>query len=274
MQEDIPEELRQIEMDGKRPMGRGRFFPLHVVRSCESRDLNELAYQAQEASVPGALYEEDSRLGLLRYSLPHIPGHEYLIAADPGTGNVPRRNAACVVVYDITGFPLMEGTKAEMVAFAWVSGNGRYEAFEQQFKTWWEYYGCGMNAAIETTGPQKSLAEYAFTLGLNGQQMLIEPIDMSGNRKNEAIQAAIQLYQRGLFRTPFVRGMRGQLVGFDLPDTKIAQDIVSAIITAAAWLRRWRLWNLFDNTEGDDRTPDDDWEPDRIRPILEARPRR
>ena len=276
MREDIPEELRLTEMDGKRPMGRGRFFPLHVVRSCESRDLNELAFQAQDANVPGALYEEDSRLGVLRYSIPAIPGHEYLIAADPGTGNVPRRNAACVVVFDITGFPLMEGSRAEMAAFAWVSGNGTYHAFEHQFKTWWEYYKCGMNAALETTGPQKSLAEYAFTLGLSGHQMLIEPMDMSGNRKNEALQAAIQLYQRGLFRTPFVRGMRNQLVGYDLPDTKLAQDIVSAIATASAWLRKWRIWNLFDQLDDDDdsREPDETWQPDVERPQMSERPRR
>jgi len=281
MMEDIPEELRTIEMDGARPMGRGQFFPLHVVRNCESRDLNELAYQAQEAKVPGALYEENSRLGVLRYALPAIPGHEYLIVGDPGTGNFPRRNAGVVLVFDITGFPLQEGSVAELVAFAWVNGNGKYHNFEVQFKTWWEYYRCGMNASLETTGPQKSLAEYAFTLGLGGQQMLIEPMDMSGNKKNEALQAAIQIYQRGLLRTPFIRGMRNQLVGYVLPDTKIAQDIVSAMMVAAAWLRKWRIWNLFDaqGVEDDNRDPNDDWEPGEDeglirRPRIDSRPRR
>ena len=282
MMEDIPEELRTIEMDGARPMGRGEYFPLHVVRSCESRDLNELAYQAMLAETPGALYEETSRLGVLRYSLPYIPGHEYLIVGDPGTGNVPRRNAGVIMVFDITGFPFQEGSVAKMAAFAWVSGQGKYHNFEQQYKTWWQYYNCSLNAALETTGPQKSLGEYAFTLGLGGEQMLVEQMDMSGNKKNEALQAAIQIYQRGLFQTPFIRGMRNQLVGYTLPDNKLAQDIVSALMVAAAWLRRWRIWNLFDQAAAEAQSAEhlaDGWEDagdDQViaRPRIDSRPRR
>lgn len=276
MMEDIPEELRLVEMDGARPMGRGRFFPLQVVRACEDRSLNDLAHAAATAGVKGALYEDDSRKGLLRYGLPYVPGHEYVIVGDPGTGNVPRRNAGCIMVFDITGFPMQEGSVAQMVAFAWVSGNGEYTAFEHQYKSWWEYYRCGMNAALEATGPQKSFAEYAFTLGLQGQTMLVEGMDMSGNKKNEALQAAIQVFQRGLITLPFIRGARNQLVGYDLPDTKLAQDIVSTFMTAAAWLRKWRIWNLFDHQEGDDREPGDEWEPpaESFRPKHQGRAKR
>jgi hypothetical protein len=280
MREDIPEELRTVEMDGARPVGRGIYFPLGIVRNCESRDQNELAYQASQAGVVGALYEESSRLGVLRYSLPRIPGHEYLIVGDPGTGNVPRRNAGVVLVYDITDFPYYEGSQAVMVAFAWINGNGSYYNFEHQYKTWWEYYNCQFTAALETTGPQKSLEEYAFTLGLNGQRMLIEPMDLSGNKKNEALQAAIQLYQRGLFVHPFIRGLRNQLVGYSLPDTKLAQDLVSAVMVAAAWLRKWRIWNLFDHQAANDDSREmtgSNWVPQNgvtERPKIIERPRR
>ena len=260
MMEDIPEELRAIEMDGNRPMGRGRFFPVNVVQTAEDASINELIQAAVKAKTPGACYEESPRLGVAKFSLPAVPGHEYLIAGDPGTGNPPRRNAGVIGVFDITGFPGEFGSKAELVAFSWVTGNGRYDAFVEQYKTWWEYYHCQLSNVIECTGPQKSFSEYAFTLGLDGQQMLIEGMDLSGNKKNEALQALIQLFQRGMLRIPFIRGMRNQLIGYDLPDTKLAQDIVSMMMVAAAWLRTWRIWGHdVDENELDEDDPYYGW---------------
>ena len=275
MEEDIPEEIRAVEMEGQRPTGRGLYFPLHVVQSCEDWTINDLVYDAVEASVPGAVYEESSRVGVTRIARPYLPMHEYLIVGDPGTGNLPRRNAGVILVFDITGFPFDSGSKADLVAFAWVSGNGRYKNFEVQYKTWWEYYRCGLCAALESTGPQKSYAEYAFTIGLRGQQMLVEETDMSGNKKMEALQAAIQIMQRGLFKIPFIRGMRTQLTAYELPDDKLAQDIVSALMVAAAWLRRWRIWNMVDGEPEQAENADVlEAETEYSRSRLDARPQR
>jgi len=242
MYADIPEEIRAVEMDGERPIGRGVFFPLHVIQACEDASLNDMCHRATEDGQAGFVYEEDVRHGLLRYQLPYVPGREYLVVGDPGLGNPPHRNAGAIGVFDITGMPYTPGSEAVLVAFAWVAGHGRYEPFEHQFKTWWEYYRCGFNSALESTGPQKSFSEYAFTMGLQGQEMWVDGIDMSGNKKNEALQATIQLFQRGKIRIPFSRSMRNQLVSYILPDTKIAQDIVSMFMTAAAWLRQYRFW--------------------------------
>jgi hypothetical protein len=246
MREEIPEEIRAVEMDGARPLGRGEYFPLHVVELCEDATINDIVHRAtvdnEGKKGHGFLYEENPRHGLTRFQMPYRPNREYLIAGDPGLGNLPRRNAGAIGVFDVTGFPYTPGSKAEMVAFAWVSGGGRYEPFEIQYKTWWEYYRCAFNAALESTGPQKSYSEYAFTMGLQGQEMWVEGIDMSGNKKNEALQASIQLFQRGKFRIPFIRGMRNQLVSYHLPDTKLAQDLVSMVMTAAAWLRNFKFW--------------------------------
>lgn len=249
MMEDIPEEIRAVEMDGNRPMGRGRFFPISVVQSCEDASINDIARAAVLAGTPGAVYEESPRLGVAKFSLPAIKGHDYLIVGDPGTGNPPKRNAGVIGVFDITGFPGEFESKAKLVAFSWVTGNGRYDAFVEQYKGWWQYYHCQLSSAVESTGPQKSFAEYAFTLGMSGQQMMIEAMDLSGNKKNEALQALIQLFQRGLMEIPFIRGMRNQLVGYDLPDTKLAQDIVSMMMCAAQWLRTWRIWGNNDDEE-------------------------
>jgi hypothetical protein len=245
MREEIPEELRAIEMDGVRPLGRGEYFPLHVVQMNEDTTINDTVHRATLEPYgrrEGFVYEETPRHGLIRYQLPYLPHREYLIAGDPGTGNLPRRNAGAIGVFDITGFPYVPGSVAKLVAFAWVSGGGRYEPFEIQYKTWWEYYRCGFNAALESTGPQKSYAEYAFNMGLQGQEMWITGIDMSGNRKKEALQATIQIFQRAKFRIPLIRGMRSQLIGYTLPDAKIAQDLVSMLMTAAAWLRSYKFW--------------------------------
>ena len=260
MVDGIPEELRAIEMDGNRPMGRGRFFPVSVVSACEDESINELAKAAVAMRVPGAVLEESPRLGVAKLALPAVHGHDYLLAGDPGTGNPPKRNAGVIGVFDITGFPGEFGSKARLVAFAWITGNGHYEAFVEQYKAWWEYYHCQLSSTVESTGPQKSFAEYAFTLGLSGQQMMIEEQDLSGNKKNEALQALIQLFQRGLIEIPFIRGMRSQLIGYDLPDTKLAQDIVSMLMIAAAWLRTWRIWGYNDSDdELDEDDPNYEW---------------
>ena len=250
MTEDIPEEVRAVEMDGQRPMGRGRFFPLHVVKSCENAETNDLVHRETQELVPafGFIHEADPRLGVTKLQMPAIQGRDYFIVGDPGTGDPPKRNAGVIGVFDITGFPDGFGSKARLVAFSWVYGHGKYDAFVEQYKNWWQYYRCGTQSALEATGPQKSFAEYAFTIGLDGQRMLIEEMDLSGNKKNEAIQALIQLFNRGLIEIPFIRGMRSQLTGYDLPDTKLAQDIVSMLMTGAAWLRTWRLWG-YDETE-------------------------
>jgi hypothetical protein len=263
MQEDIPEEIRAVEMDGVRPMGRGRFFPLHVIKACEDASLNDLVHRqtTEEDPDPGFVYEETPRLGLIKYQTPAIPYHDYLIVGDPGTGNPPKRNAGAIGVFDITGFPDDFESKAQLVAFSWVYGNGRYDAFVEQYKSWWEYYHCDMQAALEATGPQKSFGEYAFTMGLSGQRMLVEEMDLSGNKKNEALQACMQLFNRGLWHLPFIRGMRTQLTGYDLPDTKLSQDIVSMLMTGAAWLRKWRIWghDSVDMSRSPDDDEDDGW---------------
>lgn len=242
MMEDIPEEVRRVEMDGERPMGRGEYFPLHVIQACENAELNDMIHRATEQKVTGAVYDESPRLGLTRFQMPVVPWHEYLIVGDPGTGNAPKRNAGAIAVFDITGFPDEFESKVQMVAFAWVSGGGEYDAFVEQYKSWWEYYKCSLNAVLEGTGPQKGFADYAFTMGLDGQRMIVEEMSLAGNVKNESLQALVQLFQRGLIEMPFIRGARNQLTGYTLPDSKIAQDIVSMMMCMARWIKTWRLW--------------------------------
>ena len=79
--------------------------------------------------------------------------------------------------------------------------------------------------------------------------MIVEEMDLSGNKKNEALQALVQLFQRGLISIPFIRGMRNQLSAYALPDTKLAQDIVSMLMCAGRWVKMWRLWGLDESRE-------------------------
>jgi hypothetical protein len=260
MIEDIPEEIRVVEMDGQRPMGRGEYFPLHVVMSNEDAALNDMVHRAVRDKTRGCVYEESPRLGLMRYQKPHVPWHEYLIVGDPGTGNPPHRNAGCIGVFDITGFPDEFESRIELVAYAWVYGGGRYDNFVTQFKTWWEYYRCGLNTVVESTGPQKGFGDYAFTLGLQGPRMPVEEMDLSGQKKGEALQATIQLFQRGLLRIPFIRSMRTQLTGYTLPDKKIPQDIVSMLMCMGRWIKQWRLFGEDPGALPDEYT--DEWPED------------
>jgi len=249
MRAELPEALAAVEMDGDRPMGTGEIFPLSLIGACESPDIIDLAEAAMKNKVAGAIHDHDMRLGTYRFSLPPVPGHEYLIVGDPGTGIPPKRNAGVVMVLDITDFP---EHPASMAACAWIAGNGKYAPFVEQYKAWYTAYHCTLTAALEATGIQKTFAEYVLILGLSGETMYIEEIDLTGNRKNNAIQAAIQLFFRKLWVIPFMKGLRRQLTNYKLPDKNIPQDLVSCLTCAALWLKNWRIWGEPERQESEE----------------------
>jgi hypothetical protein len=136
-----------------------------------------------------------------------------------------------VIVLDITGFPQYPVT---MRMFHWVYGGGSYMPFLSSFKTAMNLYR-PVGAAFDATGAQKAMDELAFSDV--GEGILVEGMNLAGRK--QAYHNAIKLImQRGLLRYPYIRGLRRQLAQYAFPDTKLSQDIVSALQIAGGWMRR------------------------------------
>lgn len=231
MREALPDELRAVEMEGERPMGTCQEFARAVIEQCQDRSLNRMVRDGIEEKKKGFAYSEAPLVGCYQFMLPRQRNREYLVVGDPGQGDPPNRNAGVVLVLDITGFPTHSAT---MVMFHWVFGHGSYLPFLSSFKTAMNYYK-PVGAAFEATGSQKAMDELAFSDV--GEGILVEGMNLVA--KKMAYHNAIKLImQKGLLKYPFIRGLRRQLAQYEFPDSKLRQDIVSALQIAGGWLRR------------------------------------
>jgi len=235
----IPEDQWGQMLEGDKPEGVGTHFSTDSVSACEDWEMNRWAqYHLLEKSVPtpGWVVEEISSSGCIHWERPPENGQHYLLVGDPGQGNPPHRNAGVVMVWDISDFPK---NPARLVFFKWVFGNGSYDPFKVAYKYAWDVFR-PVEAVIDNTGTQK----------LWDEQILLDMgiwatgLDFSGQKKGMLV-AAIQQVQRGLYRWPFIQGLRSQLVSYDIAlDTatgKLSQDIVSVILMTS-WHLRGYLW--------------------------------
>lgn len=235
----IPEDQQAQMLDGKKPEGAGEHFSAEQVKACEDWELNRWAqYHLLEKEVPspGWAVEETMGAGCIHWESPPENGRQYLVAGDPGQGNPPHRNAGCILVFDVSGFP---EEPAALVYFKWIYGNGSYDPFKIAYKYVWDTYR-PVDALVDSTGTQKLWDEQIFlNMGIWATGM-----DFSGQKAGMLI-AAIQMVQRQLFRWPFIQGLRTQLVRYNLsddtPSKKIPQDIVVVILMVAWYLRNY-LW--------------------------------
>lgn len=232
----IPPDQQAALMDAEKPLGAGEHFNLQTVSQCEDMELNRnIQYHLLEKDVPskGWRYEEAPGVGCVHYEKPQENGRQYLLIGDPGQGNPPKRNAAVVIVLDITGFP---NNPCEVVYFDWVFGHGSYEPFKASYSFAWKKYR-PINALVDNTGTQALWDEQIF---LN-MGIWVDGVNFSG-LKNAMLTSLIQLIQRQKIRFPYIQGFRSQLIGYSIAkDNKIAQDIVAALMMGAFYLRR-QLW--------------------------------
>lgn len=214
-------------LEAGRPKGRGEFFSRAALNLCHDPTLDEVMLKWGN-NKPGFIHEVEPRIGTHRWEIPPRPGRDYLEIADPGYANPPNRNSPVIGVWDITEFP---EKPAQLVVFRWVFGNADPWNWINPFIAYMKAYNA--HAAFDSTGLQTGYDQLVFAM----KGLLVERINMGGNKKMLALNSATMLISRGLLRWPRIEHLETQMLNYKLPDTKIRQDIVSMICMTASWLR-------------------------------------
>ena|GEM_PF-1147752 len=224
---DTPEEDVPTYIECEWPEVRGRLLPARHYDNCESVEMMEQMDDLIEHGVMGADYQEVERIGCVRWELPYEDGHVYITAGDPGSGNPPKRGSGVVMSWDVTAEP------AELVYLDWVYGNGSIGPWMTSFKYGLEKYPG--HSGFDTTGTQKYMDELVF----EREGIIVEPLNFRRDKFGFLNALRMVLELRGM-SFPFIRGMKSQARKYDLPDDKIAQDLVACLMMSAWMIRPLR----------------------------------
>jgi hypothetical protein len=226
-------------LTGKRPEGRGTYFPIPVVEACSSKSLSASLADAMNAFPEQCEMQTIAQLGTYYYKMPKRDGRIYFLVGDPGTGAPPARNAYVVMVLDVT--EAGEGKPATLVALSWGNGGGRIEPFTEQVIDWIKYYR-PIFAGVDSTGPQKNTAEIVSLDRIYGKGLSVNelsPMDFSGSKRYTYLGSLRIILEAGLILWPHVcKGIGSQLKNYDPivdrnPNAKLAQDLVATLAMAA-----------------------------------------
>ena len=232
-----PEQLRQFELllgddpvkidqylHGKRPMGEGIEFSENLLKKCWDETLDSIMVEALSRQDESFIYTKDPgrKADCIHWEMPAEKDRIYYVVGDPGTGGPPARNAPCVMVFDVTGYP---DAPATLRAFWWGNGAGKYEPFLNKMHQYMAQYHC-MFGGYDSTAGQKVLSETSFS-ALNN----MIPVDMGGSKKKSYITLFKLAMDRNRLKLPIgIKGMNYQLLKYRLPDDKLPQDIVATFL--------------------------------------------
>jgi hypothetical protein len=224
MMQNIPAEDVPIYMDCQWPDISGRLLPVRHYDACESIELEVEMKDLLDNHRIGANKEEKFRVGVIKWELPYEDDHYYVVVGDPGTGNPPKRNAGVVMAWDATVDP------AEMVYFDWVYGYGSINPWLHSFKYAVEKYP-GVKG-FDSTSTQKYMSDIVF----EREGIDVEPLNFSRDKWGY-LNALRMVLERQLIAFPVIPGMRAQFTRYDLPDDKLAQDLIAGLMMSAWMLR-------------------------------------
>lgn len=238
--QDMTPEEKQVEIQADFPEYTGTDFSPAMVDTCEDRTLNQELMDMIEARTPGADTMSFDKIGMVKFVMPVIDGHQYIMSGDPGTGNPPYRNSPCIMVWDVTAKPYT------LVYFDWVFGGGSYKPFFNKFQWALSYYK-PIFSCFDSTGTQKAMQELYF----EDRGLFVEGLNMQGE-KSGMLNAAKILMQRGDLRFPYIRGFRLQLLNYKQEeDKKQNQDLVMTLAMAAWKMRALSYADAEDIADGD-----------------------
>jgi hypothetical protein len=235
MEADYTDEMVDVELLGMFPEYGVTTFPRVHVDACTRQELNDamtIAIRPEKGKkpTPGWATEEHPRHGITKFEMPPEERGVYLLAGDPGTGDPPKRNAACVMVIRVDRKPW------RVVYFDWVYGRGSYNPFLSSFKYAMEKYA-PVYKGIDTTGPQKALDELAF----ENEGIVVDGINFASD-KQALLNALSIAVTNHWFEWPIIKGLLFQMRHYRREDdTKAAkqpQDIVMTL-GIAAFLARY-----------------------------------
>lgn len=223
IRDNVPPGLEGMWLKGERPPRVGREFSDQILGACwDMGQISEMRKDVNRGEVV------DGRSGVVYFSEPRKQGGAYILVGDPGVSAPPARNAPVIMLFDVTDFPRHP---ARIAAFWWGDGRGKYEPFLQQFDDLCTKYAVPPDyRGYDSTGTQKAIAELAFAQG----ESAVIPMDFSGSKKQMYLSALKLIMGKGKLKIPYeVWGIRDQLQKYQLPDSKMPQDIVSCLAMGA-----------------------------------------
>ena len=242
-------------LTGKRPEGRGTYFPKPVVEMCSSKSLSANILNGVKNGDSNYEMQQMAQLGAYFFKTPRRDGRLYFLLGDPGTGAPPARNAYVVMVVDVTDAG--EGKPATLVAMSWGNGGGRIEPFVDQVIEWIKYYH-PIIAGVDSTGPQKNTAEIISLDRIYGKNFSVSsltPMDFSGGNRMKYLSSLRIILEQGKILWPHISiGIGSQLKNYDPivdrnPNAKLAQDLVATLAMVAYAIHT--QYGIFDTEEGD-----------------------
>jgi hypothetical protein len=213
-----------------------------MIEQCTDEGLNVIMEAELEKGTKGFRMETAPKCGVILWEMPPDDGRFYMVIGDPGQGDPPYRNAPCIGVWDFTGFPEQP---AVLRAFWWGFGGGSYQPFLQTMYRFAEKYK-SVDNAFDATGTQKMMDELVF----ERDNFIVVGLNLAGYK--HVYNTSLKLFMdEELIKYPDIVGIRSQLGNYRLPDTKIAQDVVSMMSMTAGYLRKFYYVDADEEDEED-----------------------
>jgi hypothetical protein len=225
------DESKRVYMLAGKPIGGGEHFSAESLKKCKSDELNSAMETGIKHKIPGFSLLRADRVGIHEWLLPPEHGKNYLVVADPGYGNPPKRDSPVILVFDYTDFP---DVPAHLVGFKWVFGMRSPEPWLAAYQELVVRYGAFMSNAFDSTAGQAGYER--LVPALNNIQAV--GIQMNGNNKFVFLNHLKRFVARGMLKFPDIPAIFIQLSRYKMPDTNLNQDIVAALFVAAAWLEQ------------------------------------
>lgn len=239
----IPERERDRFITGRRPEGRGTYFPKAIVEPCESSVLSEQLLEKVNKGEKGYVLEKLPRIGYWHYAFAPQEGRVYFQIGDPGTGEAPARNAPVWMIFDVTEAPLF----TPIVSLWWGMGFGSISPFITKGLDLLSTYR-PILAGMDSTATQKNMAEIVNMEYVNGKGYSVNKFtgfDFSGTRKyTYLVCAKLAIEGQHIVYPDIAKGISSQLQNYDptkdfQSKSKLPQDLVSTISMGAFAIRSY-----------------------------------
>ena len=237
----IPERDRERYTTGKRPEGRGTYFPKSDVQPCEDIPMSEILLENVKNNVKGYTANFLGRLGYYHFEFPPQEGRVYYLIGDPGIDNAPKRNSPTWMIFDVTEAPQFVPIRAMW----WGAGNGSITPWVNQMLEWINKYK-PLIAGCDNTATQKNMAEIMTLEYIKNKGLSVEKLtgfDFSGSKRFAYLICLKLFIENGNLRwASIISGISAQLENYDplldkSQNSKLPQDLVATMAMAAFAIR-------------------------------------
>jgi hypothetical protein len=226
LQRDYTERMIQQELEGVFLDSDHSVFPYeHVMSTC---DMERPEVRALQEQIEKWLHAQNLKRydEIIYYALPPEPDHMYLNSWDLGKRPTKTgRNAMVGCVVDITKKPW------RLVGFRYAPG-AKFGIATEWIKEWHYYYSQG-TASVETVIDATGKGDVINENLEEEERIQVEGIQYSGVSKPQLVHSLQLALEKQWLVMPFIRRAVDQLQSYELPDDKIAQDIVMTLAQAA-----------------------------------------